>query len=142
VAIEKWVGAASLGLFIMFVAEILSVFNFLAHPAQEIEPGPKIIEFISIGIVPALILAGSSYMLSRRYGSRLIGSMIIAGGAVTLVGMYYAYTLLSHIGPSYLVTEVTITPPIFMAASIPIMIVGGLLFRIKPKPKKDYFFDG
>jgi hypothetical protein len=142
VAIEKWIGAASLGLFIMFVAEILSVFNFLTHPNQEIEPGPKILEFISIGVVPALILAGSSFMLSRRYGSRLIGSMIIAGGAVTLVGMYYASTLLSHIGQSYLVTEVTITPPLFMATSIPTMIVGSLLFRIKPKPKKDYFFDG
>ena len=140
-AIEKWIGAASLGLFIMFVGEILSIFNFLTHPAQEIEPGPKILEFISISVVPALILAGSSYLLSKRYGSRLIGSMIIAGGAVTLGGMYYAGTLLSHISQSYLVTEVTITPPLFMAASIPTMIVGGLLFRIKPKPKKDYFFD-
>jgi hypothetical protein len=142
VAIEKWIGAASLGLFVMFVAEILSVFNFLAHPIQEIEPGSKILEFVSIGIAPALVLAGASFMLSRRYGSRLVGSMIIAGGAVTLGGMYYASTLLSHIGQSYLVTEVTITPLIFMAASIPTMIVGGLLFRIKPKPKKDYFFDG
>ncbi len=140
-AIEKWVGAASLGLFIMFVGEILSIFNFLAHPTQEIEPGPQILEFISISVIPALILAGSSYMLSRRYGSRLIGSMIIAGGAVMLGGMYYAGTLLSHISQSYLVTEVTITPPLFMAASIPTMIVGGLLFRIKPKPTKDYFFD-
>ncbi len=140
-AIEKWIGAASLGLFIMFVGEILSIFNFLIQPSQEIEAGPKILEFISIGIAPALILAGSSYMMSRRYGSRLIGSMIIAGGAVTLGGMYYANTLLSHISQSYLVTEVTIIPPLFMAVSIPTMIVGGLLFRIKPKPKKDYFFD-
>jgi hypothetical protein len=141
-AIEKWIGAASLGLFIMFVGEILSVFNFIIHPSQEIEAGPKILEFISIGVAPALILAGSSFLLSRRYGSRLIGSMIIAGGAVLLGGMYYANTLLPQIDKSYLVTEVTITPPLFMAVSIPTMIVGGLLFRIKPKPKKDYFFDG
>ena len=140
-AIEKWVGGASLGLFIMFVAEILSVFNFLMHPAQEIDAGPKVLEFISIGAVPALILAGSSYMLSRRYGSRLIGSMIIAGGAILLGGMYYASTLLSHISQTYLVSEVTTTPRLFMAVSIPTMIVGGLLFRIKPRPKKDYFFD-
>jgi len=141
VAIEKWIGAASLGLSIMFVGEILSIFNFLMHPTQEIEPGPKILEFISISIAPALILAGSSYLMSRRFGSRLVGSLIIAGGAVTLGGMYYAGTLISHINPSYLIAEVTITPPLFMAVSIPTMAVGCLLFRIKPKPKKDYFFD-
>lgn len=141
-AIEKWVGAASLGLFITFVAEILSVFNFLMHPTQEIDPGAKILEFISIGVVPALILAGSSYMLSRRYGSKLIGSMIIAGGAVLLGGMYFASTLISHISQTYLVAEVTFTPQLFMAVSIPTMVVGSLLFRVKPRPKKDYFFDG
>ena len=140
-AIEKWVGAASLGLFIMFVAEILSVFNFIIHPSQEIEPGPKVLEFISIGAAPALILAGSSFLLSRRYGSRLIGSMIIAGGAIMLCGMYYANTLLSTINTTYLVTEITLSPPLFMAVSIPVMVVGGLLFKTKPRPKKDYFFD-
>lgn len=140
-AIEKWIGAASLGLFVMFVAEILSLFNFLAHPLQEIDPSSQMLEFISIGIAPALILASSSFLMSRRYGSILIGSMIIAGGAILLGGMYYASTLLSHIGQSYLVTAITTAPPLFMALSIPVMITGCLLFRIKPRPKRDYFFD-
>ena len=138
-AIEKWVAAASLGLFIMFVAEILTVFNYLINPSQEIQPGGKILQFISIGAAPAVILAGTAFLLSRRYGSRSIAAMIIAGGAILLVGMYYANTLLLQISKSYLVTEVTITPPLFMAISIPIMIVGVILFRIKPKPKKQYF---
>jgi len=138
-AIEKWIAAASLGLFIMFVAEILTVFNYLINPSQEIQPGGKILQFISIGVAPAVILAGTAFLLSRRYGSRSIAAMIIAGGAILLVGMYYANTLLLQISKSYLVTEVTITPPLFMAISIPIMIVGAILFRIKPKPKKQYF---
>jgi len=138
-AIEKWVAAASLGLFIMFVAEILTVFNYLINPSQEIQPGGKILQYISIGVAPAVILAGTAFLLSRRYGSRSIAAMIIAGGAILLVGMYYANTLLLQISKSYLVTEVTITPPLFMAISIPIMIVGVILFRIKPKPKKQYF---
>jgi len=138
-AIEKWIAAASLGLFIMFVAEILTIFNYLINPSQEIQPGGKILQYISIGVAPAVILAGTAFLLSRRYGSRSIAAMIIAGGAILLVGMYYANTLLLQISKSYLVTEVTITPPLFMAISIPIMIVGAILFRIKPKPKKQYF---
>jgi len=138
-AIEKWVAAASLGLFIMFVAEILTIFNYLINPSQEIQPGGKILQYISIGVAPALILAGTAYLMSRRFGSKPIATMIIAGGAILLVGMYYANTLLSQINNAYLVTEITITPPLFMAVSIPVMIVGALLFRIKPKPKKQYY---
>ena len=138
-AIEKWVGAASLGLFVMFVAQIITIFNYLLNPSQEIQPGGKILEFISIGIAPAVVLAGTSYLLSRRFGSRLIGSMIIAGGAILLAGMYYANNMLTHIPAQYLVTEVTVVPPLFMIVSIPVMIVGTLLFRLKPKPKKQYF---
>jgi len=145
VAIEKWVGGASLVWFILFVAEILSLFTFLAHTLpsdiQGFEIGPKMLEFISIGIGPALILAGLSYLLSRRYGSRLIGAMVVADGAILLGGMYYANTMLSTLNPVFLITEVTLCPPIFIAVSIPVMIFGGLLFKIKPKPKKDYFFD-
>lgn len=138
-AIEKWVGAASLGLFVMFVAEIITIFDYLSNPSQEIQPGGKILEFISIGVVPAMILAGTSYLLSRRFGSKLIGSMIISGGAVLLAGMYLANIMVAKIPSQYLVTEVTVTPPLFMAVSIPVMIVGALLFRLKPKPKKIYY---
>src|SRR5574342_1222902 len=108
-AIEKWVGAASLGLFIMFVAEIITIFNYLSNPVQEIYSGPtgKILEFISIGVVPAMILAGTSYLLSRRFGSRLIGAMILSGGVILLVGMYIANSMLANIPSQYLVTEVT-----------------------------------
>ena len=138
-AIEKWVAAASLGLFVMFVAEIITIFNFLSNPTQEIQPGGKILQYISIGVAPAVILAGTSYLLSRRFGSRFIGSMIVAGGAILLAGMYIANIMIAKIPFQYLVTEVTVTPPLFMAVSIPVMIVGALLFRLKPKPKKIYY---
>ena len=140
-AIEKWIAGASLGLFIMFVAEMTSISIFLINPSHDIDPSSQIREFISISGAPAFILTGSSFLLSRRYGSRLNGSIIIAGGIVTLVGMYYVSTLVRNIADAYLVAELTITPTLFMVASIPTMVVGGLLFRVKPKPKRDYFFD-
>ena len=55
-------------------------------------------------------------------------------------GMAIANTLVEDIDESYLVFAVTITPPLFMGVSIPVMINGGLLFKIKKKrPKKEYF---
>ena len=141
-AIEKWVAAASLGMFIMFVAELASISIFLKHPSYDIDPSSQMREFISISGAPALILAGSSFLLARRYGSRLCGSLIIAGGIVTIVGMYYVSTMLvPNIPPVYLVSELSITPTLFMVISIPVIIIGGLLFKSKPKPKRDYFFD-
>lgn len=141
-AIERWIAAASLGLFILFVAEVASISIFLAHPSYDIDPSSMMREFISISGAPALILTGSSFLLARRYGSRLCGSLIIAGGIVTLVGMYYVNTILIPKVPlANLVSELSITPTLFMAVSIPMMVVGGLLFRLKPMPKRDYFFD-
>jgi len=141
VAIEKWIAAASLGLFMMFITQMISISIFLSHPSHDIDPSSQIREFISISGAPALILTGSSFLLARRYGSRLCGSLIIAGGIVTLVGMNYVNTLLPHVPPAYVVPELSITPTLFMAVSIPTMVVGGLLFRLKPRPKRDYFFD-
>jgi len=139
-AIEKYIAAAALGLFIMFVGEILSLYYFLIEPQIPIEPEPKILQFISIGVAPAVILYGTSYIMSKRYGSKPIGKMIIAGGAILLVGMIIAQLLLDEIDINYLLPAVTITPPLFMAVSIPVMITGIILLRVKKKrPKKEYF---
>lgn len=138
-AVEKYLAATSLGLYTMFVAEIITLFYFLIDPIDKIEPNSYVLQFISIGVAPACILAAVSYIMSKRYGSKLIGSLIIAGGIVLLLGMYYSNTLLDQIQPELLVSGVIITPPLFMIVSIPVIIVGGLLFRIKErKSKKEY----
>ena len=137
--IEKYIAAASLGLYIMFVGEILTLYNFMIEPQIEVEPAPKVLQYISIGVAPAVILTGVSYIMAKRYGSKPIGAMIISGGAILLVGMLLAQTLLDSIDEVYLVQTVTITPPLFMIVSIPVIIVGVLLLRVKKRrPKKDY----
>lgn len=140
-AVERWVAAASLGMFVLFAAEMISIAHFLKNPSYDVDPSSMVREFISISGVPALILAGSSFLLARRYGSILCGSLIVAGGVATLIGMNYVNTLVPQIAPAYLVEELSITPTLFMVVSVPVMIVGGLLFRLKPRPKRDYFFD-
>ena len=133
-----YIAMAGIGLYVMFVGEIISIFNFMIDPTLPIEPESKILQFISIGAAPGLIMSGTSYMMARRFGSKQLGWLIVAGGIVLLVGMFYAYTMLDNIDKEYRVFTVIITPPLFMVVSISVIIVGALLFRIKKRPKR-YF---
>lgn len=147
-AVEKYIAAASLGLFVMFVGEILSLYVFMINPPQtddpfslirEFEPDPKIYQFISIGVAPASIMAGVSFIMTKKTGSKNIAIMIVAGGASLLVGMIFANSLIPNIPSQYLTEAVSFVPSLFMAVSIPVMIIGALLFKVKnPKKKKDY----
>ena len=134
-----YIAMASIGLYAMFVGEIISIFHFMSEQTfMTFEPESKILQFISIGVAPGVIMSGTSYMMARKFGSKQIGRLVIAGGIVLLVGMSYAYTMLDSIDKDYHVFTVIITPLLFMVVSIPIIIVGGLLFRIKKRPKR-YF---
>ena len=135
-----YIAIAGIGLYAIFVGEIITIFNFMIDPTLTdfFEPKSKILQFISIGVAPAVIMSGTSYLMARKFGSKQIGRLIIAGGIVLLVGMSYAYTMLDSIDKDYHMFTVIIVPPLFMAVSIPVMIVGALLFRIKKRPKK-YF---
>ena len=133
-----YIAMAGIGLYAMFVGEIISIFNFMNDPMIAIEPASKVLQFISIGAAPAVIMPGTSYMIARKFGSKQIGWLIIAGGVVLLIGMSYAYTMLDSIDKDHQVFTVMVTPPLFMVVSIPIMAVGALLFKLKKRPKK-YF---
>jgi hypothetical protein len=144
--IEKWVAVVSLALFVMFVGEMISIYIFMTDVPETFEFGldfdaaPKILQFISIGVAPAGVMAGLSYLMARRYGSKPIGYLIIAGGVVMLVGMAYVYTLVDKIEDSFLSDTVTFTPILFMVLSVPVMVVGASLLKIKKKrSKKEYY---
>ena len=134
-----YIAMAGIGLYAMFVGEIISVFYFMSDQTfATFEPESKILQFISIGVAPGVIMSGTSYLIGRKFGSKQIGWLVIAGGIVLLVGMSYAYTMLDSIDKDYHVFTVVITPPLFMVVSIPVIIVGALLFRIKKRSRK-YF---
>ena len=134
-----YIAMAGIGLYAIFVGEIISIFHFMSEQTFEtFEPASKMLQFISIGAAPAVIMSGTSYLIARKYGSKQIGWLVIAGGIVLLVGMSYAYTMLDSIDKDYQVFTVIITPPLFIVVSIPVMIVGALLLRTKKRPKR-YF---
>ena len=134
-----YIAMAGIGLYAIFVGEIISIFHFMSEQTYvTFEPESKILQFISIGAAPGVIMSGTSYMLARKFGSKQIGWLVIAGGIVLLVGMFCAYIMLDNIDKEYHVFTVIITPPLFIVVSITVMIVGALLFRIKKRPKR-YF---
>jgi len=145
-AIEKWLGITSAALFAMFVGEMISVYNFMIIIPEDdgflraFEADPKIIQFISIGVAPAGILAGVAFIMSRQYGSKPIGGMIIAGGVILLVGMYVCYSMINKIDDNYVTDAVKYIPILFMALSFPVMGVGAYLTKQKKRrPKKQFF---
>ena len=103
-------------------------------------PDPKIFQFISIGVAPAGILAAVPFIMTRQYGSKPIGGLIIVGGVILLVGMIVSYSLIDDIADKYITDIVKFTPPLFMVLSIPVMIVGAYLAKPKKRrPKKEFF---
>jgi hypothetical protein len=145
-SLEKYLAIAGLALSIFFVAEIITLFNFMANPSGNLEFGfeaaPKIFQFISLSVAPATIVFGVSFVLSKRYGSKLNGILMITAGVIILAGMILAYTMIEHIQEELIDTSVGATPLIFMCVSIPIILLGIRLLKTKPrKPKKNYLED-
>jgi len=145
-AIEKWLAITSVALFAMFGGEMFSVYNFMINVPEDdgflrsFEADPKIIQFISIGVAPAGILAAIAFIMSKQYGSKPIGGMIVAGGVVLLVGMYVCNSMINKIDDFYITDSVRYIPILFMVLSVPIMGVGAYLTKQKKRrPKKQFF---
>ena len=143
---ERWLAIISVALFVMFVGEMISVYNFMINIPSDDEflrtfsADEKLIQFVSIGVAPAGILAAVAFIMSKRYGSKQIGGLIIVGGIIMLVGMYVCYSMVDKIDDYYITDSVKYLPLLFMMLSALTMGVGAYLFKIKKKqPKKEYF---
>ena len=144
--LEKYMAIAGLALSIFFVAEVITLFNFMIDPADNdsfgFEAAPKLYQFISLSIAPATVMMGVSFHLSKRYGSRFNGLLIIVSGVIVLFGMAYANTMIEDLKPSLVDSSVEMVPVIFMVVSIPVIVFGARLLKTRSrKPKKDYLYD-
>ena len=145
-AIDKWLAVTSVGLFAMFAGEMISVYYFMmtvpldSVVAQGFQPDPKLIQFVSIGAAPAGILAAVAFIMSRNYGSKQIGTLIIVGGIILLAGNLIAYSMIDSFPEVYVTDAVVFVPLLFVALSAPVMVVGSsLILKRKKQPKKRFF---
>jgi len=143
--IEKWLVVTSLALFAMFAGEMVSIYSYVINPPENAILddswfNSKIFQFISIGVAPAGILAAVPYIMTKRYGSRQIGGMIIAGGIILFSGMTVCYLMLDEIDEKYITDIVEYVPVMFMMLSFVVIGVGVYLTKLKKvRPKKEYF---
>ena len=145
-AIEKWLAITSTALFGMFSGEMISIYYFMGNVPEAFEFGlsfvadPKIFQFISIGVAPAGILAAVPFIMTKRYGSKTIGRLIVLGGVILLLGMLVCYSMLDTMDPVFITDIVQYSPVLFIIMSFPVMGFGAYLTKLKPiRPKKDYF---
>ena len=144
--LEKWLAITSAALFAMFAGEMISIYNFMIVTPDDFEfaevfsADPKILQFISIGVAPAGVLAAVAFIMSKHYGSKPVGGIIIVGGIILLLGMIFCYSMLDKIEDVYITDAVAYVPVLFMVLSIPVVGVGAYLIKHKKKrPSKQYF---
>ncbi len=145
-ALEKWSAIGSVVFFVLFSALMITAYNFMINIPEDdaflrsFSADAKIFQFISMGFAPAGILTGVAFITSKQYGSKQIGGMIIVGGIIMLAGMFVCYSMIDKIDDNYITDAVKYLPILFMALSIPVMVIGSYLMKERKKrPKKQFF---
>ena len=136
--LEDWTSLASLGLAVMFVALLLSFYNFLIGPEgigpeRVVEPGSLLVQLIFISAAPCIVLAGFVFAMAKSYGSPIGGSLLVTAGVLIVVGMAVSLTMVPRIPSQYIVGAVGVAPFIFMPAGAGIMGIGGYMLTVSKR---------
>src|ERR687889_2465309 len=133
--LETWVAFGSLGMGVMFVALMLSFFNFLIGPEGNgpdiyVDPTGVFVQLISIAGAPSLILAGTVFGLSRSYGAARAAIILIITGIILVVGMIIAaLMLIPKIEEQFTVSGFDSIPYVFIVGGTAIAVLGSYLLR-------------
>jgi hypothetical protein len=135
---EDWTSLASLGLAAMFVALLLSFYNFLIGPEgigpeRVVEPGSLLLQLIFISAAPCLVLAGFAFVMAKSYGSPVVGALLITIGVTIIVGMAVGITMVPMIPTQYIVGAVGVAPFIFIPAGAGIAGLGGYTLAVSKR---------
>ncbi|HZB80702.1 MAG TPA: hypothetical protein VE264_05450 [Nitrososphaera sp.] len=136
--LEDWTSLASLGLAIMFVALLLSFYNFLIGPEgigpeRVVEPGSLLLQLIFISAAPCIVLAGFAFAMAKTEGSPIGGSLLIAAGVIIVAGLAVGLTMVPRIPSQYIVGAVGVAPFIFMPAGAGITGIGGYMLAVSKR---------
>jgi hypothetical protein len=139
--LETWTALAALGLSAMFVALLLSFYNFLIGPEGEgpqrvVEPGSLLLQLVFISAAPCLVLAGVVFGMSMSFGTKPGGILLIAAGIIMMAGAAVGTTMVPQIQHQYIVGGVGVAPYIFISGGAGVTAVGGYLLAISGRSKR------
>jgi hypothetical protein len=139
--LETWVAFGSLGMGIMFIALMLSFFNFLIGPKGTgpdvyVDPTGVVIQLISIAGAPSLILAGTVFGLTKSYGTFHAALILIVVGIILTIGMVIAaWMFVPKIEEQFIIGGLDIILYVFIVAGAAIASLGSYLLRKSKKYK-------
>lgn len=139
---ETWVALGSLALGVMFVALIISFYNFLVGPGGKgpqvfVDPIGVLVLIVSIAGVPCLILAGAVLGLSRSSAGRTSALILLITGIILIAGMSGARIAFTHINSLFVVPGMDLVPLIFIVGGIGVGAVGGYLLNASNKARRN-----
>ena len=139
---ETWVALGSLALGVMFVALIISFYNFLIGPGGKgpqvfVDPIGVLVLIVSIAGVPCLILAGAVLGLSRSSAGRTSALILLITGIILIAGMSGARIAFTHINSLFVVPGMDLVPLIFIVGGIGVGAVGGYLLNASNKARRN-----
>jgi len=147
-SIDTWTALGSLGMTIMFVALILSYYNFLIGPQGK---GPNVVvdidalmyQNLSISGVPGLILAGVAFGMRKADLSQSTSLILLVTGAILIVGMVFALSMVERINADFLTQNIVTIPRLFVIAGAGVMVIGAILYKdnLSKRKRKPRNFD-
>jgi len=136
--LETWVALGSLRMCVMFLALILSFFNFLVGrkgngPDVYVDPTGLMIQLISISRAPSLTLTSTFIGLTKAYGAIHAAIILITTGMILIAGIIAAWALTLKINEQFIVGGIDVIPYIFILAGMGMAILGIYPFKISKK---------
>ena len=129
---EDWTALASLGMSVMFVGLIISFYNFLIGPdgegpQRQVLPFAVQMQIMSISGIPAIIMAGIDYFLTKNSGAKRPGIILVVAGVIMVVGMVFAASMIPKIKDEFLTSITEALPHVFAIGGAAISVIGAFL---------------
>ncbi len=143
VKFESWVAFGALTSGVLFVALLVSFYNFLigtgGHgPQIAVDPQGVLVMIVSISGVPSLILAGAVGGLSKSKPAQFSGVLLIITAVIMVGGMVAAWLILSKINTSFLVAGMDAVPIIFTVAALGVGAYGAYLIIASKRRRQSF----